>query len=120
MHIQEAGLRVNNRYRNPGTGGLVAMWPSKKGSVLNVYVIKRSREVLGMMRCNNIFRMQQSKASSAIIVLRYCHFFFSVGGAGRSWEVQGPSLGGPRGVPGGPRRSRWALGTSWVSLGSFL
>ena len=49
--------------------------PSNKGSVLNVYRIKRSRGVLGIMRCNERIRMQQAGASGALHVVRYRFLF---------------------------------------------
>ena len=52
------------RDRNPGTG------ETKRGSFPVVYMIKQSRGVLEMMRCNKWIRMHQSRASGAIHLLR--------------------------------------------------
>ena len=51
-----------------------AMWPSKNGSILAVYIIKRMTGVLGAMRCNEQIRMQHSRASGSINLLSYGRF----------------------------------------------
>ena len=53
---------VVNPVRNTNAGG------TKRGSVLILYIIKRSREVLEMKRCNERMRMQQSRACGAVNV----------------------------------------------------
>ena len=68
----------------------------QKGSILVVYMTKRSRGVLGVMRGNEIIWMQQSMASAAVNWLGYSGFC-------------GP-WGGLQGIPrcpwGVPRRSQ--------------
>ena len=52
----------------PQTLGLprAAPWPIKKGSVLDVYRMQRSRGVFGILRCNERIRMYQLRPSGAV------------------------------------------------------
>ena len=95
-----------------GSPGAV-LWPNKRGSVLVVYMIKRSGGILGMMRCNERIRMQQSRATAAVNLLRYGCLFGQRWSPGIPWRSQGrpPELrvAGPGG-PGIPRGSAYVLG----------
>ena len=93
-----------------------ALWQNKKGSVLLVYMRKWSMGVLRMMRCNERIRMQQSRASGAVNLLKYGRFCGPCSLLGPC-GVLGASPGGPRGVPavfpavpGGSRDSPGILG----------
>ena len=96
-----------------------ALLPTKKGSALDVYSIKRSRGVLGRMRSNERIRMQQSRASAG--TCRDLAIFTVRGGPqvclGGSQCVPGGSRGRARGSPpGGPMGAPvtpWAFSVSF-------
>ena len=79
---------------------IVSLMP-KRVSVEEVYMTKRSRGVLGVMRCNERIRMKQSRASCAANVLSDGCFR------------------GPRGSWGVPRGHQEVPGAQGISQGSF-
>ena len=88
-----------------GMGTVSLLWVAcgpRKRYVIVAYMIKRSRRVLGVMRCNERIRMQQSQASGAVSLWRHGHLSGSPEGP---WGVPRRSQefpGGPRDAPGIP------------------
>ena len=53
-----------------------ALWPMRKGSVLNVYSIKRFRGVFGKICCNERIRMHQSKGWRCTFIEMWLFLWF--------------------------------------------
>ena len=94
------GQPVNQAGGNqtPGDGDLVSLCLAcklRKYSVLAVYTTKRSRGVLGAVRCNARIRKGQSRASGAVNLFRYGRFVSPWGSPGDCWGMPAGSQEGP-------------------------